>query len=280
MASPSRIFTYSAAFHGLILLLALIFCTDGCINRPPQEEIIPMEFLVVTEENAADVLAEEPNDVVEPEVEPGPPAPDPLPELPPPPDPLPELPPEPEPLPPPPVPDPPKPKPKPEKKVEPKKPEKKPKPKKPTYKKPAEIKIGKRVGPVTTGKKNPKKAATEKALSKEEIAKLLAAGAKSGSKNQIPPNDASRCYGVIQRAFQDACNQYGLETSPTGEEPEVSITFGPNGAVRSIKIAKTSGNQAYDGQILQACKQVRRVSGLSQDFLKTYSTVTLRLNID
>lgn len=257
---------------------------DGCLNQPPKEEIIPMEFLVVTEENAADFLAEEPNEAVEEEPEPAPPTPDPLPEPPPPP-PEPEPLPTPDPLPPPPpapeVPAPKQEKPKSApKKEQPKKEAKKPEPKKPTYKKPTEIKKGKRVGPVTTGKKNPKKAATEKALSADEIAKLLAAGAKSGSKNQIPKNEASRCYGAIQRAFRDACNQYGLEVSPTGTDPELKIQFGAGGRVTNISVAKSSGNRAYDNQVLQACRQVRKVDGLSQAFLKDYQFVTLRLSVD
>ena len=285
MASSTRIFTYSAATHGLVLLLAVALCTDGCLNRPPKEEIIPMEFIVVTEENAADVLAEEPNEEVEPEPEPlpDPPTPDPLPLEPEPLPTPPELPPEPAPLPPPKKVDPPKPKPPEPKKVEPKKeekkPEKKPEPKK-EKPKPVPVKIGKRVGPITTGKKDPKKAATEKALSKEEIEKLLGAGAKSGGKNQIPPNEASRNYGVIQRVFKEACDQYGLESSPTGKDPQISITFGANGAIQSIRVAQSSGNSSYDNQVLSACRQVRRVDGLSQTFLREYKTVTLRLTID
>lgn len=284
----TRIFTFSAAIHGGLLLALLLFCADGCLQHPPKEEIIPMEFIVVTEENAADVLAEEPNDAVEPEPMPEPPAPDPLPEPPPPPpeptpDPLPE------PLPPPPDPAPEKPKPKPEKPAEkkpkpqekkPKPPEKKPEPPKPKYQKPSEIKIGKRVGPVTSGKKDRSKAATEKALSAEEIAKLLGAGVKSGTRNQIPKNEASRCYGAIQRAFREACNGYGLEASPTGKDPQLSITFGAGGRVQSVKIARSSGDNTYDAQVLQACRQVRKVSGLSQAFLKEYPTVTLRLSVD
>ena len=238
-----------------------------------------MEFIVVTEENAADVLAEEPNEEVEPEPDPlpTPPTPDPLPPEPKP-DPLPtppELPPEPTPIPPPKKVDPPKPKPPEPKKEKPKPPE--PKKEKP---KPKPVKIGKRVGPVTTGKKDPKKAATEKAMSEEEIAKLLGAGAKSGSRNQIPPNEASRNYGVIQRVFREACDTYGLETSPTGRDPQIKIEFGPNGAIKQLSIAQSSGNSQYDNQVLAACRQVRRVSGLSQTFLRDYKTVTLKLNVD
>lgn len=256
----------------LFLGLGLVSCTFE-----KREEIIPMEFLVVTEENAADRLAEEPNEEVESEPEPEPPKPEPEPEpdpLPPPPPP----PPDPDPVP---LPDPPKPKPKPPEKP---KPVEKPKPKPPEPKwKPApvtSIKRGQRVGPVTTGKKDPKKAATQKALSAAEIQKLLAAGAKSGNRNQVPPNDASRCYGVIERHFKDACTQYGLESSPTGKAPVLTVTFGSGGSIRSIRIRESSGDRAWDNQVLQACRQVRRVSGLSSAFLAEYKSVDLRLNVE
>lgn len=263
----------TACAHVLVILLSILLCAEGCLNLTPKEEIIPMEFIVVTEENAADRLAEEPNDAVEPEPEPEP-RPDPLP---PPPDPTPDPLPPPPPMPEPPMPEPPKPTPP---KPEPKKSEapKKEKPKEKPKSKP--IKIGERVGPVTTGKKDPKKAATQKALSQDEILKLLSAGAKSGNKNQIPKNEVSRCYGVIQRVFHDACEQYGLETSPTGRDPQLTISFGANGRVTDIRIAQSSGDRTYDNQVLQACRQVRQVSGLSQSFLKDNKTVTIRLSVN
>ena len=93
-------------------------------------------------------------------------------------------------------------------------------------------------------------------------------------------NEASRNYGVIQRVFKEACDQYGLESSPTGKDPQIAITFGANGAIQSIRVAQSSGNSSYDNQVLSACRQVRRVDGLSQTFLREYKTVTLRLNID
>ena len=226
-----------------------------------------MEFLVVTEENAADRLAEEPNEVTEPEPEPEKPAP--------------KAPPEPEPLPPPPAKDPdpiPLPKPpekKPEKKPA-KPPEKKPE-KKPGKKVPKPIKIGERVGPVTQGKKNPAKAATTKALSQKEIQALLSKGAKPGNKNQVPPNEASRCYGVIARAFQEACDRYGLETSPTGRDPTLRVSFGPNGTIRAIEIATSSGDRAWDARALQACRQVRSIPGLSATFLAEFPQPEIRL---
>ncbi|MEG1933357.1 MAG: energy transducer TonB [Kiritimatiellia bacterium] len=277
-----RAIRFSVIVNLILFVVLSSVSFSGCLFEK-KEEIVPMEFLVVTEENAADQLAEEPNEVVEPEPEPTPPVPDPVPD----PDPIPPpAVPDPDPIPPPPpaVKDPdPIPPPKPPKqekpKVElPKEPPKKPVP--PKWKPNHTIKTGKRSGPVTTGKRDPKKVATQKALSAAEIAKLLAAGARPGNRNQIPANEASRCYGVIAAAFRKACNEYGLETSPTGKSPILSVTFGKRGSIRSISVKVSSGDRAYDNQILAAVRQVRRIDGLSDSFLAQYATVNIAVDVN
>lgn len=263
----------SLLVNAAIVVLLCSMSIGGC--SVPKEEIVPMEFLVVTEENAADTLAEEPNDAreeePEPEPEPEPPKPEPLPPPPP-------VLPEPDPLPPPPPAEEPKAKPKPEK---PKEKPKAEKPKeKPKWKPATTIKTGKRIGPVTDGRKDRTKAATQKALSKEEIAKFLAAGAKSGNRNQIPSNEASRCYGVIAARFREACTDYGLESSPTGKSPVLTLRLGSGGAVRSVTLKTSSGDRTFDGQVLQAARTVRSVSGLSAAFLRDYPAVDIQVNVD
>lgn len=270
----------SVTVNAVLFALLGSVSLGGCFSTP-KEEVIPMEFLVVTEENAADRLAEEPNEAKEPEPEPEPPKPDPIPEPDPPPPPPPVK--DPDPIPPPPQPrrpEPPKPNPpKNERKPEERKPkERKPDPPKPKPRVP--IKLGVRVGPVTTGKKDVSKAATQKALSAEEIRKALGAGAKAGNRNQTPGNEASRCYGIIARAFREKCNAYGLEASPTGRDPVLTVSLGAGGSVRGITVKTSSGNRGYDNQVLQACRQVRRIDGLSATFLAEYKTVDIRLSVE
>ena len=253
-----------AANAAIVGALAAV-SVGGCAGEGPKEEIVPVEFMVVTEANAADVLAEAPNDAVAPEEEP-PPAPKP--------DPKPEPIPDPEPMPPPPKAEP---KPEPKPKAEPPK-----KPEKPRWKAASakDIKIStKRVGPVTTGKKDTRRAATEKALSAAEIRRLLAAGARAGNRNQVPANEASRCYGVIRRAFREACANT-LEGSPTGRAPVLRVTFGPGGAVRGIALGESSGDRGFDAQVLAACRKVRRVAGLSAKFLQDYPNVSIRVDVE
>ena len=168
--------------------------------------------------------------------------------------------------------------PKPPPKAEPKQ-EAKKEPEKPKWKATSakDIKKGKRVGPVTSGRKDRTKAPTAKALSAAEIQRLLNAGARPGNKNQIPTNEASRCYGVIQRAFREACD--GLEASPTGEAPILKVTFGAGGTVRGITVAKSSGDRAFDAQVLAACRKVRRINGLSSGFLDQQEYVEVRVDV-
>ena len=242
-----------------------------------------MEFLVVTEENAADVLSEEPNDAreeeSEPKSEPKSAKSEPLPPPPPPVQ-------EPDSLPPPPPIEEQKPTETPKqetKKPEPQKPKEtsKEKPKaKPKWKPATTIKTGKRIGPVTDGKKDRTKAATQKAPSKEEIAKALGAGAKPGNRNQTPANEASRCYGLLQRRFREACTDYGLESSPKDRSPVLIVRLGSGGSVRSVTLKTSSGDTAFDGQVLRAARNVRAVSGLSASFLRGHSTVEIQVNVD
>ncbi len=253
-----------AANAAIFLALGMV-SFGGCLDSGKKEEIVPVEFLVVTEENAADVLAEAPNEAAEePEPEPTPtPEPEPAPKAP-----------EPDPIPPP------KPEPKappapPRKAEAPKAPEP---PKKPRYVQAKDIKKGRRVGPVIEGPKDRARAATDRKLSEAEIRRLLAAGARPGARNQVPPNEASRCYGVIARAFREACSDT-LEGSPTGRDPVLTVTFGRHGAVERIALKRTCGDAAFDRQVLAACRKVRRVEGLSAGFLDRYATVDIEVNV-
>ena len=213
------------------------------------------------------------------EAEPPPPLPEPPPPLPAPPEPEP-APPEPEPAPPEPEPAP-RPEPKPAPRPEPKpRQEAKKAPEEPKWKATLakDTKKGKRVGPVTAGKKDRAKAATARKLSEAEIRRLLAAGARLGNKNQVPPSEASRCYVIIQRVFREACT--GLEASPTGKAPILKVTFGAGGTVRGVALLQSSGDRAFDAQVLAACRRVKRVDGLPDGFLRKWDyVVEIRVDV-
>lgn len=257
----------------------ILFVTSasGCAGEARVEE--PMEFTVVIEENAADRLAEEPNEAVDPEPTPEPPqaAPQALPPPLPPPPPETELPPPlPQPKPPETKPEPPKEKPKEKPKDSPKPPDK-PKEKPPEKPKPKPIKIGQRVGPVTTGKKEATKPPTQQAMRPEEIRKLLAAGARAGNRNQIPASEDARCKGIIIRRFQEACRAYGLE--PSDRKLELSFRLDARGRVSQLRINASSGNRAWDDAVLQACRTVRVIDALSRSWLEANPENTINLRV-
>lgn len=263
-----RTIGFAVTANAVIFALLASVSFNGCLSSRPDEEIIPMDFVVVTEENAADVLAETPNDAVEPEPQPQPEPAPPPPPPPPPPDPEPAPAPKPE----------PQPAPAPEKpKAEPQKAPEKPKWKAVSAK---EIKIGKRVGPVTSGKKDKTKAATEKALSKEEIAKYIGKGARPGTRNQLSVSETSQCMFAIQKAFREAC-EATLEGSPTGKMPELRVEFRPAGRIKKISINKSSENTDFDNQVLAACRKVRRIDRLPDTFLEQNKyVVIIRVNVE
>ena len=244
----------------------------GCLSdeaKPKEEVIIPMDFTVVTEENAADVLAEAPNAAAKAEPKPeAKPRQEPKPEAKPRQEPKPEAKPRQEPK--------PEAKPRQEAKTKTKKEPEKPKWKATSAK---DIKKGKRVGPVTSGRKDRTKAPTAKALSAAEIQRQLNAGARPGNRNQVPPNEASRCSGIIQQVFYEACTEE-LEVSPTGRVPILKVTFGAGGTVRGITVAESSGDRAFDAQVLTKCSQVKRVDGLSDVFLRKRNyEVEIRMDV-
>ena len=141
-----------------------------------------------------------------------------------------------------------------------------------------DTKKGKRVGPVTSDRKDRTRAPTAKALSAAEIQRLLNAGARPGNRNQVPPSDASRCYGAIQQVFHEACA--GLEASPTGRATSLRVTFGAGGAVRGVALSQSSGDRAFDAQVLAACRRVKRVDGLSDVFLRKWDyVVEIRVDV-
>jgi outer membrane biosynthesis protein TonB len=193
---------WSCALHGILLLVCVVVPLLPAFR--PKEVEVPLDFTVVLEENLV-----EPN--VQPEPQPNTKMPAPAPE--------PEPEPEPDAPPPVPLPDPPKDAVVIEKKKEPEKkpPEKKPpeKKKEPEKKKPPEKKPdkppekkpfvkGPRVEapakpkppsfadlykPYDPSKPVSKKPLTDKAMSRADIEKALQAGAKAGTRNQIPEDE-------------------------------------------------------------------------------------------
>lgn len=264
MPFGTKPFIFSTVGHAVLFALLAAFAAfqGGCFQSP-KEEIIPIEFTVVTEENIPSPSDETSEAPPEPETPPEP-APDPIP---PPPEPD-LIPPPPEPAP---IPDPEPPKPEP-KQEPPPSPQPKPQPK-PFVK-------GERVVRKTETPKNfnNRKPVTQKALSAAEINKLLSEGAKPGVKNQIPPNEASRCASLIHDAFFKAMQARGVEASESGN-PVLEVSFDTTGRVKGCRIVKSSGDQAHDTRVLKAAQTVGYVKGLTVAYLTDNPKATLVINL-
>ena len=244
---------WSCGLHGLLLFSAAI--VPLLPQYRPREIPLITEFTVVLKENLIEPAAVSPSPAPTPD--PTPPKPEPIPEpkkpaaLPEPKDVIP---------------------------IEPPKKKEKPDPPKPPE--PTPFQKGKRVE-LPPDKKQPDfsklKPVTEKQLTKAEIEKLLRDGVKPGVRNQVPPNEASRCFSLIKQALYDAWAQPGAG----GGNPvaTLEIRLDSTGRIISYQITKTSGNPHFDQTVLKAAAACQPIRGLSLGFLKQYERLTVEFRL-
>ena len=67
--------------------------------------------------------------------------------------------------------------------------------------------------------------------------------------------------------------------SITGNDPEISISIGSGGVVRSVSLSKSSGNAVFDQSVLSAARAVRKFEGLSEEFIRAKPTFTVEFNL-
>lgn len=256
---------WSCTLHGLVLLCAIIVPLLPAFRKQPLE--IPVEFTVVLNENLIEPERQpdkipkhqktEPEDIVEPD------KPQPLP------DPIKDA-----------------------VVMEKKKPKdpvkpKDPKPKdveKPKDPKPKEFVKGDRVT-LPPDKTKPKidftklKPVTDKKLSSKEIADALAAGAKIGSRNQLPANELSRCVGLVRTALYEAWEQPGA--SEAGSRPaKLLIRLDSNGKIASYRITQSSGSELFDATVLRAAAKCDPIRGLTVAFLNDHDELTIEFKLE
>ncbi len=258
---PSRFgFTVTAVtlIHGVLLVLLVAAGTRSCVSRKPPPTVMPIEFIVAVDDG--------------PEIkEPLPPKPEASPVKP---DVVPPKPPEPEIKEPDPIPMPVK-KPTPAKKPNPvKKPTsvKKPDPvkKATTVKKP--IERGRRISAPNPTPPPP----NFKKLSQEEIARLLALGATPGNRNTIPEGD-TLAFEVIRRKLYQAWTQPA--SVPRNLTAVVEIHMNASGDVLARRLIRGSGNAVMDQTVMEAVQAVRRIEGLSADFLNRWRKVSITFEL-
>ncbi len=270
----NRAIKVSLTGHGVVLILALVLSLcSGWIKRKPVE--IPLEFTVVIEQ---------PQETTHSKPDRTPPKPDPEPPKPEPPKPEP---PKPEPEPPPvdavvPVV---KPVVKPDVKPDVKpvvKPVVKPEPDKTPPKPPvSSFTKGERVVRLTPGPttRPSVKLARQPMLSAEEIARLLALGARPGEANVIPQDEVQRCFVLVKRALYEAWVR--PSRGDAGPRPaQIELTFGFRGTIAQVRLVSSSGSVILDRSAEAAARAVGQVSGLTARFLHDYPRVTVDFELE
>jgi len=139
--------------------------------------------------------------------------------------------------------------------------------------KPIDTKTGK--SKLGQASKNPK----DKLLSEAEIRRLLLLGARAGDKNSIPPDEESRCFAFIKRAFNDAWAQPSYDE--VGDAvAQVEVRLQRDGSIFGVRLVKKSGNNVLDASVLQAATTVKRIEGLTPSFLGKYDEVTIDFKVE
>ncbi len=255
-----------------VLFFIAVF-TFAKFHFKPKETIIPIDLTVVVNENL-DGVEDEPPPLDDPPPEP--PKPTPVEPTPPPPPPVKEnldavvkV---------------------PEKKIEKKKPEKKPEKKveekKPEVKKPEPPKKTKeqlRQEKLDRIRKNAKKVnikikdvpsgngRTERQTrTPEEIAKLLGAGYKPGTKTQIATSTMQYCISRIQQAIDARWAQVNPRVGSEGYV-YIAVRFNMSGRMVNCRLSESCGDRTSDTAALTVVRTVPNISGLDRDFLKEFS---------
>lgn len=117
-----------------------------------------------------------------------------------------------------------------------------------------------------------------KPLTPEEIQKLLAQGAKPSDRTVIPDDDTIH-FAMVKQAFHDAWVQPSI-TEAGDAVVEVEIKFAGDGTVVGARLKTASGVSVMDASVEKALKYVKRVSGLTSDFLERHGTITISFRVE
>mgnify|MGYP003730265919 CR=1 FL=1 len=148
-------------------------------------------------------------------------------------------------------------------------PKPKPKPKPEPQKKPE---------PAPKKIERPAQTARKPTLTQEEIRKWLAKGARLSDHTSIPPEDA-RCMELVRRALYDAWNQPSYDEVGNATALVV-IRFERDGSVFGARLAKKSGSELMDSSVMQAATSVRKIEGLTRQFLDRFDEVTIEFKVE
>lgn len=128
-------------------------------------------------------------------------------------------------------------------------------------------------------KNQPSKVTKKNDLTPEEIEKLLKMGAKPSDHTSVP-GERERCLAIVYNKLYDAWRRPSLSPTEVAKPAELTIWLGDSGVIKKYKLTRSSGNRELDASIESAAKAVRRIPGLTSDFIKEYKTITINFVLE
>ena len=112
--------------------------------------------------------------------------------------------------------------------------------------------------------------AADKPMTEAEYRKFLNQGYTIGARNQLAPNEESRCAGLVAAALKRHWVEE-FQWAKGTQSVYLELTFGPGGTLRSYRILRSSGDAQVDRSVLAAAKATGSVPGLTPEFVRKYS---------
>ncbi|MBQ2282228.1 MAG: TonB family protein [Kiritimatiellae bacterium] len=128
-------------------------------------------------------------------------------------------------------------------------------------------------------KNKPSKVTKKNDLTPEEIEKLLKMGAKPSDHTSVP-GERERCLAIVYNKLYDAWRRPSLSPTEVAKPAELTIWLGDSGVIKKYKLTRSSGNRELDASVESAAKAVRRIPGLTSDFIKEYKTITINFVLE
>lgn len=110
-----------------------------------------------------------------------------------------------------------------------------------------------------------------------QVKALLNRGHRPGTKNQLAPNEMSRCVSLIEMAIEDRWNVLQPKIGRTGVV-QLSVRLNSAGGLVDVRLVRGCGDQTSDQAALSVARAVSSIRGLSREFIAKHSQEALVLN--
>lgn len=119
--------------------------------------------------------------------------------------------------------------------------------------------------------------AKDKPMSPEEFQKYLNQGYKIGARNQLAGSEMQRCVSVIGAAIRREWHKESFAWHPGLRPIQVTLVLGSNGSIIRWSIVSGSGEADVDRTARNALSRLKRVAGLSHEFLSKFPEITVKM---